>query len=250
MTTSQKLNSEIRPDTTVGELVVHYPQLRQLLETLKIDYCCGGSKPLIDAVQAAGQEWPAVLSALSEALKTERQDANRDWNNASLGDLIDHIIVKHHNFTKEQLLRLDGLLARVQKAHGAHHADMLSSLRRLYDALRFELDPHLLKEEQILFPAIKGIDDFMSGTGERPVIHCGSIANPIQQMEYEHNSAGTTLADMRQTTDNYRLPSDACQTFAALYDGLKALEADLHEHIHLENNILFPKSVELEEKML
>jgi regulator of cell morphogenesis and NO signaling len=250
MTTSQELNNEIRPDTTVGELVVRQPQLRQCLEKLGIDYCCGGGKPLVDAVKEAGQDWSSVLSALSKALKTELQDANRAWNNASLGDLIDHILVKHHNFTKEQLLRLDGLLTRVQKAHKAQHGDMLRRLRSLYDALRSELEPHLLKEELILFPAIKEIDAFMSGTGGRPVIHCGSIVNPIRQMEHEHNSAGVTLVGMRQTTDSYLLPSDACQTFAALYDGLKALEADLHEHIHLENNILFPKSVELEGEII
>ena len=244
-------DNEIRPDTTIGDLVVRYPQLRQRLETLGIDYCCGGKKPLEEAAEHAGQQWPTVLAALQQALESEQTSGdNTDWSNVPLSDLADHIVTKHHTFMKEQLPRLDGLLARVQKAHGARHGAMLGRLRSVYGALRAELEPHLLKEEKILFPAIKEIDVFMSGTGERPVIHCGSIANPIRQMEREHDSAGKVLAEMRQTTEQYRLPSDACQTFAALYDGLQAMEADLHEHIHLENNILFPGSVAREVDML
>lgn len=135
---------------------------------------------------------------------------------------------------------------KVQKAHGERHGDMLQHLRRAFDALRGELEPHLMKEEQILFPATKGIDAFITEMGPRPEVHCGSVANPIRQMEYEHENAGTVLTEMRSLTDDYHLPEDACASFAALYDGLKVLEADLHEHIHLENNMLFPKSMEQE----
>ena len=244
---SQEQNDDIRKDVTVGELVVRHPRLRQHLETLGIDYCCGGKTPLGAAVEGAGLTWSAVLATLKEALASGSAGrTDTDWGNAPLGQLADHILEKHHTFMKAQLPRLDGLLARVQKAHKAQHGDMLGNLRSVFNALRFELDNHLMKEEQILFPAIKDIDAFMSGTGARPVVHCGSIANPIRQMEHEHDSAGHALAEMREITGNYQLPSDACQSFAALYDGLKAMEADLHEHIHLENNILFPKSIKQE----
>lgn len=202
--------------------------------------------PLIEAVREAGLEWPTVLAALQAELRGERNATETDWSVASLTVLADHILDKHHAFMKEQLPRLDTLLARVQKAHGAKHGDVLDKLRRVFDSLRFEIDAHLLKEEQILFPAIKGIDAFLAGTGPRPVIHCGSIANPIRQMEHEHENAGDALAEMRRLTDDYHLPTDACPSFAALYDGLKAMEADLHEHIHLENNILYPESVKKE----
>lgn len=127
---------------------------------------------------------------------------------------------------------------------------MLSGVRKFYDLLHAELDGHLVKEEEILFPAIKGIDAFATGKGGRPVVHCGSVANPIAQMEAEHESAGSALVDIRRETDNYTLPSDACQTFAAFYEGMEALEADLHEHIHLENNILFPKSIQQEAEVI
>jgi regulator of cell morphogenesis and NO signaling len=133
----------------------------------------------------------------------------------------------------------------ISEQHGA----LLNKLQELFDALEAELAEHLQKEEQILFPAIKGIDFFVSGNGTRPEFHCGTIDNPIRQMMLEHDNAGGVLAEMRQLTDNYQLPADACRTFGALYDGLQALEADLHEHIHLENNILFPKSIEQEKTM-
>lgn len=244
-------NIDIRPDMTVGDLVVQFPQLRLCLEKMGVDYCCGGKHPLSDAAQRAGVEWPVLLASLKNALASARQRSDdRDWNRASLSALVDHIVDQHHAFTKEQLPRLDELRARVEKAHAAQHGEMLGHVRREYGSLRAELEPHLMKEEQILFPAIKGIDAFMSGAGPKPFVHCGSIANPIRQMEHEHDGAGKALAEIRQVTGNYQLPSDACQTFAALYEGLQALEADLHEHIHLENNILYPKSMKQEAEMV
>ena len=238
---------DIRPEQTVADLVIRHPEWRERLETIGIDYCCGGKRPLGQAVAAAGLEWRAFVATLNDTPAAKAADAvHTNWNEAPLGELVDHILAKHHTFTKEQLSRLDGLLTRVEAAHGARHGEMLARLRRLYDGLHDELNAHLMKEEQILFPAIKGMDAFVHGMGGKPVVHGGSVANPIRQMEVEHDRAGKTLAGMRQVTDDYRLPLDACQTFRALYGGLQALEADLHEHIHHENNILFPKSIEQE----
>jgi regulator of cell morphogenesis and NO signaling len=214
---------------------------------LDIDYCCGGKRKLGEAVKETGIEWQAFMQSMSEASATETGgSAHLNWKEAALSILVDHILEKHHAFTKEQLLRLESLLGKVRAAHGEKHGEMLAQLQHLYDGLHGELDSHLLKEEQILFPAIKAIDAFVNGKGDKPVLHCGSVVNPIRQMEAEHDSAGETLVDMRKTTNSYRLPADACLTFKALYQGLQALEADLHEHIHLENNILFPKSIEME----
>lgn len=241
---------EISPEQTVRELVVNYPALRPKLEKLGIDYCCGGLRPLSEAIQFAGLEWSSVEKALKQAWSSVQAEApSADWNGAPLSDLADHILEKHHTFTKEQLLRLDELLRKVQRAHGELHGELLIMLRQLFDGLDAELSEHLLKEERILFPAIKGIDAFVSGTGARPVVHCGTIENPIRQMMIEHDHAGDVLGDIRRLTGNYRLPADACPTFAALYEGLQVLEADLHEHIHLENNILFPKSMAQEATM-
>lgn len=240
----------IRPDVAVGDLVVRHPQLRPCLEKLKIDYCCGGKVPLGDAVAEIGLEWTYVANELADALAAKQPaEAGIDWSTAPLRLLVDHILDTHHAFMKEQLPRLDGLLAKVRAAHGDRHAEMLDRLRLAYSSLRIELEMHLMKEEQILFPAIKGIDAFLSGEAGRPAIHCGSIANPIRQMEQEHTDAGGELAKMRWLTEGFQLPADACPTFVALYDGLQAMEADLHEHIHLENNILFPRGIQRETEM-
>ncbi len=126
---------------------------------------------------------------------------------------------------------------------------MLERLKHSYTSLKTDIEMHLQKEEQILFPLIRQIEAFQQGRGPAPEMHCGSIGNPIRQMEHEHDVAGQFLTQMRQITENYSLPKDACPTFTALYKGLDALEKDLHEHIHLENNILFPKAQDLEEQI-
>lgn len=239
----------INAKQTVGELVIQHPGLKATLEQLGLDYCCGGKRPLDQAAREAGLDLSTVLTLLEDALSGGQKETEPDWAAVPPSRLADHILVTHHVFTKAQLPRIDRLLAKVQQAHAARHGAMLAKLRNLFDPLRAELESHLMKEEEILFPAIKGIDGFLSGKGERPVVHCGSIANPIRQMEHEHDGAGGALVSLRKLTDGYRPPADACETFKALYEALEALEADLHQHIHLENNILFPASVRQEEQM-
>jgi len=240
----------LRPEQTVAEIVLRHPHMRARLEQLGIDYCCGGKKPLADAVKGAGLDLGTVLADLEQSLlqKVAATPAT-DWTAVPLTVLADHILDTHHVFTRTQLARVSALLEKVQNAHRNRHGAMLDSLRNAFDPLRAELESHLMKEEQVLFPAIKGIDGFLSGRSDRPVVHCGSVAHPIRQMEHEHDGAGAILVSLREITDNYRLPDDACQTFKALYAALEALEADLHEHIHLENNILFPASVRQEQQM-
>ncbi|MDD2600686.1 MAG: iron-sulfur cluster repair di-iron protein [Kiritimatiellae bacterium] len=242
--------STFNSEQTVAEIILRHPQLRVLLEQLGIDYCCGGKRPLADAVEAAGLDLKTVLAELEQGVeqRSSTSDAT-DWTAVPLTVLADHILNSHHEFTKTQLVRIDSLLTKVQSAHHNQHGAMLDALRDAFDPLRAELEAHLMKEEQILFPAIKGIDGFLAGTQARPVVHCGSVAHPINQMEHEHDGAGALLVKMREITSNYQLPSDACQTFSALYEAMEALESDLHEHIHLENNILFPMSVSQEERM-
>ena len=244
--TSKKPDADIRvrPEQSVAQTVLRHPRLRARLEQLGIDYCCGGKKPLVDAVKDAGLDLITVLADLEQQrLQPSEDTAATDWTQAPLSVLADHILETHHVFTKTQLARIDALLAKVQRAHRVQHGPMLDALRDAFDPLKAELEAHLQKEEQILFPAIKAIDGFVAGRSARPVVHCGSVANPIHQMEHEHDGAGALLVKMRQITGNYTLPDDACQTFNALYEALEALEADLHEHIHLENNILFPASL-------
>jgi regulator of cell morphogenesis and NO signaling len=237
----------IRPDQTAADLVIRYPHLRLALERLGLDYCCGGHRTLAEAARRAGLELDTVLSEL-RAVAAPSADTGEsiDWAAADLTRLADHILTTHHVFTRSQIARIQALSDSVSAAHRDRHGALLDRLAEGFGRLREELEAHLMKEEQILFPAIKAIDAYCAGNGPRPVVHCGSVAHPIRQMEYEHDGAGEALAEMRRLTDGYRLPADACPTFAALYEALETLERDLHQHIHLENNILFPASVRQE----
>ena len=234
------LNEKMR----VGDVVTKYPNTRPVLEKLGIDYCCGGDRDLKSAATDKGVEINRLLESLSQTLEAGVSgEGEKNWSAAPLTELVDYIERRHHLFMKEQLLRLQALFETVLKAHSERHGNMLSALRETFGSLRGEIEEHLMKEEQILFPSIRQIDAYVHGAGDKPVIHCGSVQNPIRQMEHEHDNAGAALKRMRALTSGYSLPDDACNTFGSLYDGLQAVENDLHTHIHLENNILFPRAI-------
>lgn len=245
------MNLTINTNATVRDIVVKHPEIRMVLELYGIDYCCGGGKTLASAAAEAGASLQEVSEAMSQAISTNattKQGDEYNWATASLIKLTDHVESKHHTYMKKVLPRLGDLFVKVLKAHGKAHSKMLLPLQAAFSELRNEIEPHLMKEEQILFPFIRKMDASVAATGQVPQIHCGSVQNPIQQMEAEHESAGAALARMRSVTDNYTLPDDACMTFAALFETLQEMEADLHEHIHLENNILFPRAVAMANK--
>ncbi len=236
----------INVHTTVRDIVVKDPGARKVLELYGVDYCCGGGKMLKVAVAEAGVDLQQVVEALQQAAAARATSASIeecDWSTASLTKLTDHIENKHHAYMDQVLPRLGNLFSKVLRAHGANHGEVLTPLQTVFSELRRELEMHLEKEEQVLFPYIREMDASVAATGEVPAIHCGTVQNPIQQMEVEHESAGNALARMRTLTGNYTLPNDACLTFSALFETLQEMEADLHEHIHLENNILFPRTV-------
>ena len=237
------------PDMTIGDVAKRIPASKAAFERLGIDFCCGGSCKLQADLKEKGITVEQVIDAIQQTEADRPGRTDRDWSTASLTELADHIVDTHHTFMKRELPRVTGLLAKVTAAHAREHGKMLGELAATFQGLRGELDPHLLKEEQILFPMMIAMDAFMAGNGERPVSHCGTVLNPIRQMEFEHENAGQALARMRMLTDNYQIPADACPTFTTLYEALEAMEKDLHEHIHLENNILFPAAVELEAAM-
>jgi regulator of cell morphogenesis and NO signaling len=138
------------------------------------------------------------------------------------------------------------LLKKVLRAHGPRHGDVLNQVQALFSALDEEITAHLSKEENVLFPYLASSDAHARGDGARPVACFPTVRAPIQQMQHEHENAGQALERIRKVTGNYALPQDACPTFAALYQELRQMEADLHQHIHLENNILFPRAIEIE----
>ena len=233
--------TEITPSTTVGQLVAERPSRARVFERFGIDYCCGGKKALGEVCAAQGLDTQQIVAALREADQQSAATDEADWTDATLSELIANILDKHHAYLRRELPRLTEIVAKVHTVHGERHPE-LAEVRQTYDGLRAELEAHMMKEEQILFPLIQGMES--SQTLE--AAHCGSVQNPIRVMEHEHDSAGAALARMRKLTDGFTPPEDGCNTYRAMLDGLAELESDLHLHIHKENNILFPRATELE----
>ncbi len=228
---------------TVGELVAQRISRARVFERFGIDYCCGGKTPLIEACANGDVELNDVLEALREAEAHSPSDQEKDWSQESMSALVDHILATHHAFLREELPRLVELTEKVVAAHSERHPEV-RLVREVCLSLKNELEMHMGKEEEILFPMVKQIDSGRIGAAG----HCGSVVNPIQVMEQEHDNAGKALARLRDLTNGFVPPEDACVTYRALLDGLAGLEADLHLHIHKENNILFPKAIRAESR--
>jgi regulator of cell morphogenesis and NO signaling len=232
--------SIVTKEQTVGQLVVERHSRARLFERLGLDYCCGGNKPLEQACREKGLDYEAVLQEL-QSEQAAPSKTERNWASASLTDLCDEIEQTHHAYLKQELPRLEFLTNKVATRHGDNRP-ALRDIRDVFAALKAEMDAHMIKEETILFPLCRQLD-----TAEAlPAMHCGSLGNPIQVMIREHEDAGEALARIRVLTNDFTCPADACNTFRAMYDSLHQLEQDMHQHVHKENNILFPKAVRLE----
>lgn len=230
---------------TVGEIVSERTSRSRVFEQFGIDYCCGGSVTLDEACRKSDVDIDDVCTALDEQHPASGDADEPDWSTLSLSDLADDIVARHHTLLRAELPRLGGLIDRVLDAHGANHPE-LKDLRDIFAALQNELYSHMMKEERALFPIVKQLEQARSQGLKSIQFHCGSVNNPIQVMEHEHDSAGAALRRMRELTSGFQPPGDACTTYRALLSGLQELEADLHLHIHKENNILFPGAARLE----
>lgn len=230
---------------TISEIAAQSLGAVRVFEKHGIDYCCGGKRPVAEACEELGLDAGAVTAELEQALAGRPAD-ERDWNQVPLRELINHIIGKHHEYLKLELPRLNQRLQKVMRVYGEQDQATLGALPALFNGLSDELSMHMHKEEAILFPYIDRLES-AKRTGEMtPPSPFGSIANPIAMMEHEHDNAGAALKGMRETTRDYAVPGYACVTYRSLLEGLRELEEDLHLHIHLENNILFPRAVALE----
>lgn len=227
--------------TPIGQLVLERPETLRYFEDLGLDYCCGGHRSLAEACASAHREPAEVLAGLARLEAPQAGlPALRDWSRAPLANLIQHILDTHHAYLREVLPRMQTLLGKVVGAHGEGHPE-LAEVERLFQALAADLGPHLLKEEQILFPFILQME-----RGEPGSACFGTVQSPIRVMEMEHEAVGAVLAELKQLTSAYAVPADGCASFRALYEGLAALERDLHLHIYLENQILHPRATAME----
>jgi len=217
--------------STLGDLVTEDPRRARILEGYGLDYCCGGQRSLAAASADKGLDAAGVALALD----LPQPEAAPQWQALGLAALADHVEAVHHKYLWDELDRLRGLAEKVANVHGERHPE-LASVRDDYSAAADDLAPHLMKEERILFPAIRALD--ASGSSG-----FGDIGAPIAMMMAEHDVAGELFERMRETTGGYVVPADGCESYRQLMLGLGAMEADLHEHIHKENNVLFPRAL-------
>jgi regulator of cell morphogenesis and NO signaling len=235
------VSTEVDATASVRKLVADYPQTRPVFERLGIDYCCGGNRTLEAAAAAGGVALETLLAAVRGALETPApaDERFRDWSAAPPAEVADYIERRHHAFMHANLPRLERLLGKVLAAHAQRHGPMLTRLMECYDAMDAALAHHLYTEELVVFPMIREAQAWARGAGRVPPRE--SLVYHLQHLEEEHSAAGRELERLRQITADYRLPEDACESFCALYEGLQEMEDDLHQHVHLENNVLFPK---------
>ena len=231
---------------TVRELALEVPNATRVFEKLKIDYCCGGGRAVGDACVAAGVGVEELSRLLAEAAEAKAPaDVPEVVTEGSLAELIDYILDTHHVFVREETVRIEALVEKVVAKHGASHTE-LPRVATLFARLSEDLKPHMFKEEMILFPYVKQLEQAAMQGRPAPYAPFGTVGNPVRMMMLEHDTAGDILRALRAATSDYTPPADACMSYRALYEALEGFEKDLHQHIHLENNVLFPRAVELE----
>ncbi len=237
----------IDSQSSIGSLAKNYPQIISLFDRWGLDYCCGGRMPLAKALEP-------LSIPLDEALVILECEASKTWHapNQSLdsvslspGELVDSIERTHHAFTRQSLNTLEPLVEKVLRAHGQIHPE-LNEIYRLFHELKRDLEPHLLKEERVLFPMIRHMGKLKSWDELASLPGPGSTQGPIACMHLEHDEVGGILKSLSSLTNSYTAPADVCNSYKRLYAELKDLQLDLHQHIHLENNVLFPQVEELE----
>lgn len=232
---------------TIREIALEAPLTTRVFEEFKIDYCCGGRVDFAEACQNAGVD-PELVQRKLESVIGSTERADKPIESGSVTELTNHIVNTHHVFTRNELGRLGPLMEKVARKHGDSHPELIE-IQEKFNALNDELLPHLAKEEMVLFPYIKELDSASTVGRAAAAPHFGTVRNPVRMMTFEHDAAGELLRRMRELSSDYKTPDGACPSYAALYAGIEDLEKDLHRHIHLENNLLFEKAVELESKL-
>ncbi len=224
---------------TLAEVVDAHPQLAREFERRGLDYCCGGGQTLAQGCAGRGLD-PAITAAELAAAASAHSEV-AEWTTMSATELVDHLVATHHRYLWEELPRVSALADKIVSEHGARRPE-LTEIAACYGRVRADLEPHLLKEERVLFPMIRELD----ASSVAPALHCGTLRNPISVMLSEHDAVGDLLAQMRLLTGGYQPPADGCATYAACFAAMAEIEADTHLHIHKENNVLFPKVARLE----
>jgi regulator of cell morphogenesis and NO signaling len=226
---------KITADTLVADIAAHHPRSIEVFERHGIDFCCGGRRALGEACREHGAAVEEVAAEIAAAAARE-VPADRVFTDASLGELLDHIVSRYHTALREDLPLLGRMADKVAEVHGSRHPE-LHEVAEVYRELRNELTPHLATEEERVFPALRRLAE--------PGTAADDIQGALHALEEEHDRAGAALGRLRALSHGFAVPEDGCTTYRALYEGLVRFERELHEHVHLENNVLFPRVVSL-----
>ncbi len=236
-------------NATVAGIAANSLAAVRVFEKYGIDYCCGGKRSLDEVCRQKGHDVGVIREELNAALR-DSPAPERDWSTSTLHDLIDHITTVHHGYLRRELPAIQPRLDKVNRVYNQRYGPTLTGLPEAFAELRAELEPHMGEEESIIFPAIRLIEEAVEARRPAPKTEFGAIASPIHRMEAEHENAGEILRRIRHITGDFGHPEYACVTYKALIRGLAELERDLHLHVHLENNVLFPRAASLEASLL
>lgn len=220
----------------VGDIVTRLPKADEVFKQYRIDFCCGGNRPLKEVIAEKGLDEAEILQKLNDMYEAARARNNEEtnWEKAAYSELIDHVVNRHHAYLYSELPQLSTYVSKVYRVHGSNHPE-LNDVFKLFHALKMEVEQHIIKEEEEIFPLIK---EYELDPDAAKLKHVNQL---IDTLEQEHEESGNLLKELRKVTDDYKLPPGACNTYTLTYQKLEALEEDLFRHIHLENNILFPR---------
>ncbi|MFB6305525.1 MAG: iron-sulfur cluster repair di-iron protein [Flavobacteriales bacterium] len=242
------MQTQDKQQENVGDMVANDYRKAEIFRKYGIDFCCGGKKTIDEVCEKKNIDKNTLTDELEE-LDKDKEEAIEDYNKWPLDKLADHIINKHHTYVNDSLPMLDELSKKVAKVHGEAQPEV-KEIAQHYEEVANELRMHMQKEETMLFPFIKDMEKAKRNNESVTPPMFGTVKNPINMMEKEHDSAGGNMEKIRELSSNYTPPEHACNSYKVLYAKLGEFEEDLHQHIHLENNILFPKAIELEEELL
>jgi len=233
-------------DLTLSQIVRDDFHAAAVLEKYHLDFCCKGSRLFNEACKEKGLSGEEILHEIKNQSGSQKDEAK--FNKWQLDFLIEYIVNNHHKYIRESGPVIDAHIEKVAAVHGKNHPETIETAK-LFSIIYKDLRQHLMKEEEILFPYIKYLVKIKNENAPVETPYFGTIANPIRMMEAEHQSAGDIFERIRILTNNFALPDDACNTYKVSYSELNEFELDLHRHVHLENNILFPKAIELEKEI-
>lgn len=237
----------VTQETKLKDVILENPAAAPILEKAGMDYCCGGKQTVGEACLKAGMPPEVLLERLREAANDVSPEA-KDWTTASMSELARHIVNKHHSYVREALPRISDHLAKVAQKHASNHPET-ERIQDLFDVLAGELMQHMQKEEMIVFPYVEQMSAAAESGTKLHTPFFGTVQNPVAMMIKEHDSAGELIGQIKELSSSFTAPADACTTFTLVYRELEEFDRDLRLHIHLENNILFPRAVEMETRI-